>query len=193
MDSDHCNFSNCERKTAVTLEDRRFCSEHFLFTCLARLDECERWLDGRRSRDTSPEAIERFIAESSQEATDLASRVPDLTNLEQARVVYILMWAGDLGKRLRKSPRKVASIPVRLSYQKLGASWEEDTQTVILSRHGTLVECEHQVEVGEALLVIRQDNGRQARARVAWQQLNKEGHLEIGIEFLDCENFWELE
>jgi len=39
---------------------------------------------------------------------------------------------------------------------------------------------------------VRTDTGRRAKARVAWRRRKLGRRQEIGIEFLDCENFWDL-
>ncbi len=94
---------------------------------------------------------------------------------------------------LRRSPRKVASIPVRLRCEEPGRGWEEDTRTVLLSRYGAALECQHPVETGQMLLVLRTDTGQRAYAQVALRQGKEDGRFEIGVEFLDCDNFWELD
>ena len=40
---------------------------------------------------------------------------------------------------------------------------------------------------------MRLDSGRDARACVAWYQRKKRSVLEVGIEFVDCDNFWGLD
>jgi hypothetical protein len=42
-------------------------------------------------------------------------------------------------------------------------------------------------------VVTRLDTGTEARARVAWQRQSKAGRFDIGIELLNCENFWSFE
>ena len=71
--------------------------------------------------------------------------------------------------------------------------WEEDTITHIVSRYGATLECKHQVRTGETLLVVRKDTGQQTRAQVLFGNSNLSGRQEIGIEFLDWENFWDLD
>ncbi len=190
---ERCSVQDCERQSAISLEMRFYCREHFISTCYDRLEECRRWLDGRLSRDATADTVGHFLAECSRHASELADEAADLTNLERDRLLHIVLWAADLSRYLRRSLRKAVSIPVRLCREELGRAWEEETETRLLSRHGASLECQHAVEMGETLLVVRTDTGRQARARVAWLQRRKEGRREIGIEFLDCEDFWELE
>ncbi len=101
--------------------------------------------------------------------------------------------ATDLSCRLRQSQRLAASIPVELRCEEPGGAWEEETQTKQISRYGALLKCQHPVRAGEILLVVRLDTGRQAQARVARRQRKIGGVQEIGIEFLDRDNFWNMD
>jgi ribulose bisphosphate carboxylase small subunit len=64
---------------------------------------------------------------------------------------------------------------------------------LLLSRYGALIACQHAVEVGEMLSVARLDTRGQAQARVAWILRQGPGRLQIGVEFHEHENFWELD
>jgi len=137
--------------------------------------------------------MHHFLTECTRQATDLSQHAEELDNLARARLLDILLSAADLSRHLRRSPRKVATLALRLHCEKPGRTWEEETKTRVLSRHGALVECQHPAQSGDALLVLRLDSGRQALARVVWCHQKEEGRREIGIEFLDCDNFWELD
>ena len=137
--------------------------------------------------------MSQFVHECVEQANDLAQNAKDLDNLERAKLLDILFWAGELGHRLRRSSRKKACIPIRVRCEEPGRLWEEEAETQRVSRYGALVTCQHQVEIGDTLLVMRMDTGRQARARVAWRERENGGHQEVGIEFVNCENFWDLD
>ena len=96
-------------------------------------------------------------------------------------------------QRPRRSPRRAASIPVWLRREGQGRIWEEDTQTQVLSRYCACVECRHAVEAGAILAILRRDNGQRAIAEVRYCRFNAEGHREIGVEFLNCDNFWDVD
>jgi hypothetical protein len=117
----------------------------------------------------------------------------DLDNLDRAKLLHIILSATELGRHLRRSPRKVATIAVRLSSERLGGAWEEDTETVLVSRYGALVRCKHAAKAGETLNVIRTDTGEKAMARVAWQRPLENDDVRIGVEFVSSENFWGLD
>ena len=133
------------------------------------------------------------LAEIADEAARLGLNADDLTNLERAQLMDILLSAAHLSGQLRRSPRKRTSIPVRLRYEGPGPAWEEETVTQELSRHGALLVCRHPAEPGEDLTLVRIDTGRQARTRVAWCGPRREGAQRLGIEILGIANFWEAE
>ena len=82
---------------------------------------------------------------------------------------------------------------MRLSCDKLGGAWEEDTETVLLSRYGASLRCGHPTKPGVTLEVVRFDTGQKAQARVAWQRPSGNESARIGVEFVDCDNFWGLD
>ncbi len=93
-------------------------------------------------------------------------------------------------QRPRRSPRRAASIPVWLRREGQVRTWEEETETRVLSRYGAGLQCRHSIESGATVAIVRKDNGQRANARVIYCRYNAQGCREIGLEFLDCENFW---
>src|SRR2546422_1983892 len=186
-------MQRCEEPAASSLEVHSFCREHFIFTCYEQLDQCGCWEEARLSPDRTPETVRQFLVECYRQVADLACNVKEFTGLEQVQLLDILLRATDLSCRLRQSSRLAASMPVELRCEEPGGAWEEETRTKLLSPHGALLECKHPVRTGEILLVVRMDTGRQAQARVAWR-LHRIGQpQEIGIEFLDHNNFWDVD
>jgi hypothetical protein len=186
-----CSITGCERPPAAELDVRPLCRSHFISTCYELFDEYSRWLEENRFRETNTELVRRFLCQCTQQATEISHNVADLENLERARLLDLLLRATELGKLLRRSPRKVTTIPVRLSSEKLGRSWEEVTRTLVISRHGAAVSCAHPVEVGDQLVVHRLDREASVRARVVWRQARSGEQFEVGVEFVHCDNFWD--
>ena len=188
-----CSFLGCEDPAASSLEGCSFCREHFISTCYEQLDQCGSWQEARLSPDRTSESARQFLGECYRQVAQLASNVKEFTGLERAQLIDILLRATDLSYRLRQSPRLAASIPVELRCEEPGGAWEEETQTKQISRYGALLKCQHPVRAGEILLVVRMDTGRQVQARVARRQRKIGGVQEIGIEFLDHDNFWNMD
>ncbi len=188
-----CSLPGCGRATANSLEKLPYCREHFLVACYTRLEEFAGRLQDRPFNEDGSRVLREFLQECATQATEMARTAGDLDNLSRARLIDILMWTGELGRRLRRSLRKAVAIPVRLLSEKPGRLWEEETRTQILSRHGAMLECHHAVRTGDTLGIRRLDTGQQAIARVAWQRLKAENQVEMGLEFLSPETLWNHE
>ena len=188
-----CGMAGCGQVIAASLDGEALCREHFISVCYTRLDQYDEIRKGPGLSATDTESARRFIHECTRHADEMEHSAKDLDNLDRAKLLHIILSASELGRHLRRSPRKAAAILVRLSSEKLGGSWEEDTETVLVSRYGALVRCKHAPKAGETIQVVRADTGEKATARVAWQRPLGNDDIRIGVEFLACENFWGLD
>jgi hypothetical protein len=191
--SGQCGISACGQQVAAALDGEVFCREHFIVACYRRLDQYDEIRKGPGFSATNTESVRRFVHECTRAADEIEHTAQDLDNLDRAKLLHIILSASELGRHLRRSPRKVAVIPVRLTSEKLGGTWAEDTETVLVSRYGALVRCKHAAKAGDTLNVIRADTGARATARVAWQRPLGDEDVRIGVEFVGCENFWDLD
>ena len=193
MTNPKCGIGECGQAIVAALDGASFCREHFILFCYKRLDEYESLRKGPGLMAGDTESVRRFIHECTRAADHIEHNAKDLDNLERAKLLHIILCASELGRHLRRSPRKAAAIPVRLTSDKLGGTWEEETETVLVSRYGALVRCKHPAKAGDTLSLVRSDTGASAKARVAWQRPLGEEDVRIGVEFLGCENFWGLD
>jgi hypothetical protein len=197
--AEKCGIADCSHAIAASLDGESLCREHFISVCYKRLDQYDEIRKGPGLSATDTESVRRFIHECTRSADEIEHSAQDLDNLDRAKLLHIILTASELGRHLRRSPRKVAAIAVKLSSEKLGGAWEEDTETVLVSRYGALVRCKHPAKAGETIHVIRADTGEKALARVAWQRpTGNSGNsgnedVRIGVEFVGCENFWGLD
>ncbi len=174
------------------LEHSAYCRRHLFEECYERIDHYFRWLQSRSFRDSDDGFVRHFVAECTKLLTDVANTPLQLDNLERARLLDLLLRTADLGQHLRRGPRREARLPVRLASDKLGRTWEEETETQVISRCGAKLACQHAPDVGDLLLVVRLDTSQRAQARVAWCRQRGAGAYEIGIELLSCDNFWDV-
>ena len=177
----------------ASLDNRPICRSHFISTCYSELDRYDALVKGPGLSASDAEEARRFINDCTRQADEMEHAEQDLDNLDRAKLLHIILSASELGRHLRRSPRKVASIAVRIGSDKLGGTWEEDAETVLLSRCGASVNCKHAAKPGETVQVVRSDTGQQALARIAWQRPSENNDVRIGIEFVNCENFWGLD
>jgi len=188
LEGTKCSFEGCANRTVGALEGHPFCGDHFILTCHTQLDTYYARFKERRWRGVSLEAVSRFIQECMREADRIG-----LDKVERARLLNVILSAADLGRHLRRSPRKALVIPVRLLSEKPEELWQEDTETVVVSRCGALVRSEHSAEVDQKLRVFKKDERQQARARVAWCPRERETNPVLALEFVDSDNFWGLD
>lgn len=190
---EQCSVAECGRPAGASLDGESLCRAHFISACYDRLDQYDETRKGPGLTASDSESARRFIHESTRQADAIESCATDLDNLDRAKLLHIIISASELGRHLRRSPRKVAVIPVRLSSEKIGGAWEEDTETLLVSRYGALLRCKHGAKAGETIHVSRVDTGATVQARVAWQRPTACDDLRVGVEFLSCENFWGLD
>lgn len=188
-----CHAEACAQAVAASLDGEPLCREHFISLCYRWLDRYEEIRKDHGLDATNTESVRRFIHECTRSADEMEHTAKDLDNLDRAKLLHIILSASELGRHLRRSPRKAASIAVRLSSETLGGVWEEETETVLVSRYGALVRCKHAAKAGETLHVIRADTGEKTLARVAWQRPAGNDDVRIGVEFVSSENFWGLD
>src|SRR6266566_2607039 len=167
---EQCGVKGCDQAAGATLEGEALCRAHFISACYAQLERYDEMQKARRLSVSDAESARRFINECSRDADEIEHATKDLDNLDRARLLHIILWSNELGRHLRRSPRKSASIPVRLCCDKLGSAWQEETQTLLLSRHGASLRCDHTAKPGEPVQLVRLDTGQEVQARVAWQR-----------------------
>src|SRR5258706_10118448 len=134
--AEQCSVTDCDQIAGTTLEGEVLCRSHFISVCYAQLERYDEMQKTHRLSVSDAESVRRFINQCSRQADEIEHKTKDLDNLDRARLLHIILWANELGRHLRRSPRKVASIPVRLCCDKLGSAWQQETQTLLLSRHG---------------------------------------------------------
>ena len=191
--AEHCSFAACDQDVVSSLEGEELCRTHFISVCSTRLEQYEEMRKTPGLGIADAEAMRRFIHECSRQADAIENGNTDIDNLERAKLLLIILSATELGRQLRRSPRKAATIGVRLCCDRLGGAWEEEADTMLLSRYGALLRCSHPAKPGESLQITRSDTGQTAHARVAWQRPLEDKGIRIGIEFVDYDNFWGLD
>lgn len=190
----HCSVTRCGKPATGSLGSDAFCREHFMLTCYGLIESFSQQLADREHwSEASTEELAHSLNQITDQAVQLGLGAQDLSNLERAQLMDILMWVADVRARLRRSSRKRVSVAVRLLSERPGRVWEEETTTRAVSRYGALLESRNPVEVGQELILVRVDTRQQAQARVAWCGFRKQGRQELAIEILGSDNFWGME
>jgi hypothetical protein len=188
-----CSCSGCGQASEGCLDGEALCRAHFISSCYQRLDAYDEMRKGPGLSITDSESVRRFIHDCTRSADEIEHHARNLDNLDRAKLLHIILYASELGRHLRRSPRKIATIPVTISSERIGGAWEENTETLLLSRHGAMVSCKHAAKAGETIRLKREDTGQEIDARVAWQRSSANDELRVGVEFVASENFWGLD
>lgn len=186
-----CCVAACGRPTAATLESRNFCRQHFIAGCYARLNEANAQLIQRPLDDTEAEQLRRLLQDCVEQVTVMAHSTAALDNLERAQLLDIALWATEITRRVRRSPRIELSVAIRVEGHGPTGEWIEETCTRMVSRHGAALPCQSLAHVGDEVQVTRLDNKATARAKIVWRHAEEGARPEIGIEFLDSTTFWD--
>jgi hypothetical protein len=95
----------------------------------------------------------------------------------------------------RRSARVFRRLPVVLSWQDdEGRSQQEAGETQLLSRYGAMVLTFTEWQPAQLLRITVPDTGKQGVARVVWvKSAQLTGRVEVGLEVLGSESFWEME
>ena len=133
-----------------------------------------------------------FLAACAGQARTL-SEYPELADSsEKPRLLEFLDIVSRFSRRLRRSPRQEVSVPVWLRREDSRHTWEEETWTSTVSRHGAGFVCRHSLEVNGTVVLCRRDKGGRAQARVVYCYFDSEGGRRIGVELLGTADFWGL-
>jgi hypothetical protein len=187
---DQCTVPACGQPSGASLEGQYLCRGHFISRCYSQIEACTVQLTEKPHRNPlAVNVVMKTLSEiADQTTTGLIAG--DLNTMEHEKLFDILLSVANLMKRLRRGPRKRASVPLRLQFEVPGHNWVDETTTLEVSVHGALIECRIPVASGEVVTVERLDIGRRAKAKVKWVTRKADGSQMLGIELLDCEDFW---
>jgi hypothetical protein len=187
-----CSVDCCREAVAAELETRPMCLDHFLSLSVCEMDSRSACLNVTPVDTAAASALKSFLTECARQAKEIAQNEEFASKSATTRLAEITRRCSQLAQRLRRSPRVAASVPVWLRREDERNTWEEETWTSTLSRHGAGFVCRHSVEINGFVVLCRRDKGSRAQARVVYSRFDSEGRRHIGVELLDRDDFWDL-
>jgi hypothetical protein len=91
-----CDECSSRQPAVCSVELRFFCMHHFVAYCYQRLEESEKALKGKQSRESG----RAFLRECATQAAKLLLLGEELNNIERARLFDIMLWSNELFGRL---------------------------------------------------------------------------------------------
>jgi hypothetical protein len=188
-----CKLAGCGLAAVSSLDGQALCRGHFISFCERRLEKYEQMHKARTLSGEDADAARRFIEECVRSVDGFEHDLRDLDEAQRASLLNISVWAHDMGRQLRRSPRKAVAIPIILRGEGADGPWEEEAKTVLISRHGASIVCRRAVKPAESLQLERLDAAEKAQVRVVWRSPLGEEGVRMGVEFIGCDNFWGLD
>jgi len=137
-------------------------------------------------------AFSQFLTELISQTTMLAATAKFLAPLQRDQFYELSLAAAELFKRVQRNPRVLRNMPILIYREADPPSQRELTSTVDVSKQGACVSTGRVWKDREELWVEKPTNQLRARARIAWLKANPPSQTLIGLEILDCEDFWGL-
>ncbi len=96
--------------------------------------------------------------------------------------------------RTRRGRRIPLRVPIMLHWRECHGDWREvPAETRMLSRHGCLLACSARIKLHDEVMVWWLEKMRYAQARVVFRAVSAGDAVEIALEFLDGQTFWDLD
>lgn len=184
-----CSVESCTDVVSAEVDSRLFCLNHFLSVSFQELQARHKRLL-QKPDAVAATAFKEFLSAWARQAEELAEDA-HIEDQQMRALREVLAWISSTGKSLRRSPRTATAVPVWLRREDPRRTWEEDTWTSTVSRHGAGFVCRHPVEKGGMVILTRKDKGARASARVIYSRIDSEGQRQIGVELVDRDDFWD--
>jgi PilZ domain len=188
-----CGWAGCGSGSEATLDGRRLCRNHFY-------DIAARLLENHRARLLQVEpagpariATLKFVSEVINQTTTLVASAKFLGPSQRDQFLELSLSAIEFYKRVQRNPRIPRSMPILVYREVDGAGRQELTNTVNLSKRGACITTSGTWEIGEKIWIEKPGNQEKTLAQVAWVKKGEPSQFLMGLEILDCEDFWGLE
>ncbi len=197
LDSSPCANAPCEADAAIDFAGQSLCAEHFLPACIAEIASRNERLRNLPFDPAATDALKTFIADCTKQVEKLAEKLTEdrhfAPTLTKPALLDFLLRMSQFSQRIRRGPRTTSSVAVWLRREDPHQTWHEETWTVSVSRHGAALLCRRPVEKGGTVVLCRKDKGSRAEAQVVYSLRDSEGRKQIGVQFCDPINFWDLD
>ena len=193
MDEATCAWAGCNSGSEATLGGRQLCPKHFYDLAAKRLEEHRRGLKRSAPAGAERTAVCQFLSEIISQTTALVISAKLLSRERRHQLLELSLSAAELHKRVQRSPRIPRNVPILIYREKDPGAGKELTNTIDVSKGGACVATSRLCVEKEEIWIEKPENRLRARARVAWVKKIAPLQFVVGLEILDCGDFWELE
>jgi PilZ domain-containing protein len=188
-----CGWSGCSSNPEATLDGSRLCRNHFYDTAVKRLEEYRARLRRIEPAGTDRTATLKFLSELISQTTTLVASAKSLGAGQRDQFLELSLSAAELYKRVQRNARIRRNMPILVSHETDSTGRQELTNTVDVSKRGACIATSWLWETGEKLWIEKPGNQLRTLARVAWVKKGEPSQYLMGLDILDCEDFWGLD
>jgi hypothetical protein len=188
-----CGWSGCSSGGETTLDGRPLCRNHFYDMAAKRLEEHRARLKQSEPAGATRIAILKLLSEVINQTTTLVATAKFLSPSQRDQFLELSLSAIELHKRVQRNPRIPRNMPILVFRQTDSTGAQELTNTVNISKQGACIATSNLWKTGEKVWIENPGNQLRALTRVAWVKKSDPSKSFIGLEILDCEDFWGLE
>ncbi len=193
MDRVTCGWSGCSSGAEATLDARPLCRNHFYDTAARRLEEYRARLQRIDPAGTDRITIPKFLSEVINQTTTLVATAKFLSPGQRDQFLELSLSAAELYRRVQRSPRARRNMPILIYRETDTGGRPELTNTVDISKRGACIATSRLWTTGEKIWIQKPGNRLRNLARVVWVKETSPSEFLMGLEILDCEDFWGLE
>jgi hypothetical protein len=188
-----CGWAGCSNSAEASVDGRRLCRNHFYDIAARCLDEHRARLCEGDPVGAHRTRILKFVSELINETTLLVASGKFFGQEQRDQYLELCLSASELYKRVQREPRIARNMPILIGRETDAAGRQELTNTVDVSKQGACIATNGVWKTEEKIWIQRPQNSRRALARVAWVKKGEPSQFLMGLEILDCADFWGLE
>ncbi|HKM90103.1 MAG TPA: hypothetical protein VJX29_05770 [Candidatus Acidoferrales bacterium] len=193
MSQHQCGTAGCSNGAEATFEGRPFCPIHFYNIASERFAQHRARLSEGDPAGSDRMNILHFVSELISVTTILVASAKSLGQEQRDQFLQLSMSAAELYKRVQREPRIARNLPIVISRKTDSTGRQELTNTLDVSRRGACIATKAVWKAGEQMWVQKPPAFLRALARVAWVKKTSPLQSLLGLEILDCEDFWKLQ
>jgi len=186
-----CAWPGCKAAAEDSLDARLWCRTHFPDVAAKRLKEYDARLHKGEPPQAERTAIATFLSELMSQATKLIAGAKSLTATQREQILAVSFSAMELYKQLQREPRAPRNPPIPVYLEDDAGGKPELANALNVSKLGACIATARASKEGETVWIQKPQSKLRAYARIVWVRKNAPSQYLIGIEILDCENFWD--
>src|SRR6266481_1994197 len=185
-----CGWAGCSNGAEARVDGRALCRNHFYDIAARRLEEHRARLCQGDPVGADRTRIRNFVSELLSETTILVASAKFLGQEQRDKYLELSLSAMELYKRVQRDPRVSRNIPILIYRETDSDGRQELTNTVNVSKRGACIATSGLWVTGEKIWVQKPGNEMRPVARVAWVKKGEPFQFLMGLDILDCEDFW---